>query len=54
MELKELAKKAIEFMAVRKGIGMTGSLMKWGAVAGIGYLGYKLYKNKTAQNRKTA
>ncbi len=44
MNLKETAKKGAELWAAKKGLEWTGSLLKWGAVAGAGYLGYKMYR----------
>lgn len=48
MDLKRNAKEAGEKVAklwvAKKGLQMTGSLLKWGAVAGAGYLGYKYYR----------
>ncbi len=43
---KEAAEKGAKLWAAKKGLKMTGSLLKWGAVAGAGYLGYKFYKKK--------
>ncbi|WP_424492399.1 hypothetical protein [Salinimicrobium sp. GXAS 041] len=46
---KEAAEKGAKLWAAKKGFKMTGSLLKWGAVAGAGYLGYKLYKKKQGE-----
>lgn len=54
MDLKSVAKTGAELWAAKKGAAMTGNLLKWGAIAGVGYLGYKLYKNKMEQPTETA
>lgn len=41
---KMVAEKGAKLWAAKKGLQWTGSLLKWGAVAGAGYLGYKYYK----------
>jgi hypothetical protein len=41
---KKAAEKGSELWVAKKGIGLTASLLKWGAIAGVVYLGYKLYK----------
>ena len=41
---KEFGEKAAELWAAKKGLEITGSLLKWGAIAGAGYLGYKYYR----------
>lgn len=41
---KEVGGKAAKLWAAKKGLQWTGSLLKMGAIAGIGYLGYKMYK----------
>lgn len=46
MDLKNIAKQGVKMMAIKKGAKMSGGLLKMGAVAGVGYLGYKLYKKK--------
>ena len=43
---KEAGEKAAKLWAAKKGLQMTGSLLKLGAVAGVGYLGYKFFKKK--------
>ena len=43
-EGKDLAEKAGKLWAAKKGLQWTGGLLKWAAVAGAGYLGYKYYK----------
>lgn len=43
-DAKEFGEKAAELWAAKKGLEMTGSLLKWGAIAGAGYLGYKYYR----------
>lgn len=43
---QEAAKKGAKLWAAKKGFQMTGSLLKWGAVAGAGYFGYKFFKKK--------
>lgn len=50
MSVKSVAKTAAEkgakLWAAKKGLQMTGSLLKWGAVAGVGYLGFKFIKKR--------
>lgn len=41
---KELGEKTAKLWAAKKGLQWTGSLLKMGAIAGVGYLGYKMYK----------
>lgn len=41
---KEAGETVVKLWAAKKGLQWTGSLLKWGAVAGAGYLGYKLYR----------
>ena len=41
---KDLGEKAAKLWAAKKGLQWTGSLIKMGAIAGVGYLGYKMYK----------
>lgn len=52
MDLKREAKEAgvtiAELWAAKKGLQWTGSLLKWGAIIGAGYLGYKYFKNNEA------
>lgn len=43
---KEAAEKGAKLWAAKKGLQWTGSLLKWGAVAGAGYMGYKFWKKK--------
>lgn len=40
---KKVAKKGAELWAAKKGTQWTGSLLKWGAIAGLAYLGYKIF-----------
>ena len=47
---KEVAEKGAKLWAAKKGLQMTGGLLKWGVVAGAGYLGYKLFKKSQATN----
>ena len=44
---KEYGKKAAKLWAAKKGLQSTGSLLKLGVIAGLGYLGYKYYKNNS-------
>ena len=44
---KEYGKKAAELWAAKKGLQYTGGLLKMGVIAGLGYLGYKYYKNNS-------
>ncbi len=46
---KDAAKKGAKLWVAKKGFQWTGSLLKWGALAGVGYLGFKLAK-KTMDN----
>lgn len=43
-DAKKAAKKGAELWAAKKGLQWTGSILKWGAIAGAGYLGYKYYR----------
>lgn len=49
MDLKKNAKEAGETVAklwaAKKGLQMTGSLLKWGAIAGAGYFAYTLVRD---------
>lgn len=45
LNVKEVAKKGAELWAVKKGMGLTGSLLKWGLIAGAGYFVYSLFKD---------
>lgn len=50
--VKEAAEKGAELWAAKKGLEMTGSLLKMACVAGAGYLGYRYYrKNQRSINR---
>lgn len=40
---KKAAKKSAELWAIKKGAHWSGSLLKWGAIAGVAYLGYKIF-----------
>ncbi|MFD2517046.1 hypothetical protein [Salinimicrobium flavum] len=42
---KETGETVAKLWAAKKGLQWTGSLLKWGAIAGAGYLGYKYYRN---------
>ncbi|MDT0690017.1 hypothetical protein RM549_09495 [Salegentibacter sp. F188] len=42
---KETGEKAAKIWAAKKGLGLFGGLLKWGAIAGVAYLGYKIYKD---------
>ncbi|MDT0686443.1 hypothetical protein [Autumnicola psychrophila] len=41
---KDAGEKAAKLWAAKKGLGLAGSLLKWGALAGVAYLGYQFYK----------
>ncbi|MUP45949.1 hypothetical protein E0K83_09365 [Gramella sp. BOM4] len=41
---KDVAKKSAKLWGAKKGAQFTGSLLKWGAIAGVGYLGYKIFR----------
>lgn len=41
---KKAAKRGAELLAAKKGLQWTASILKWGAIAGAGYLGYKYYR----------
>lgn len=43
---KKVAEKSAEIWAAKKGVQWTGSLLKWGAIAGVAYMGYKLFSKK--------
>lgn len=43
-DIKKVAKRGAELYAAKKGLQWTGSILKWGAIAGAGYLGYKYYR----------
>lgn len=49
MDLKKNAKdageKAAKLYAAKKGLQWTGSLLKWGAIAGAGYYAYTLVRD---------
>lgn len=49
MDLKQVAKKGAKLWAAKKGMRATGSLLKYGAVAGAGYYAYKYYQNNSEQ-----
>ena len=53
MDLKRNAKdageKVAKLWAAKKGIQMTGSLLKWGAIAGAGYYAYTLVRDNKDQ-----
>lgn len=44
-KVKEVAKKGAKLWAAKKGLGLTGSLLKWGLVAGAGYLAYTFFRD---------
>ncbi len=44
MDVKNVAKKGAKLFAAKKGLEWAGGLLKVGAIAGAGYLGYKYYK----------
>ncbi|MFZ0490300.1 MAG: hypothetical protein WCE57_14870 [Salegentibacter sp.] len=48
---KKVAKKGAEVWAAKKGAEWTGSLLKWGAIAGVAYLGYKVF-SKTCDHHE--
>lgn len=43
-DAKKVAKRGAELWAAKKGLQWTGSILKYGAIAGAGYLGYKYYR----------
>lgn len=43
--IKETAKKGAELWAAKKGLEITGSLLKWGVIAGLGYLAYTIIRD---------
>lgn len=49
MDLKKNAKdageKVVKLWAAKKGLQWTGSLLKWGAIAGAGYYAYTLVRD---------
>ena len=49
MDLKKNAldagEKVAKLWAAKKGLQMTGSLLKWGAIAGAGYFAYTLVRD---------
>ena len=47
MDMKNVAKKGAELWAAKKGLEWTGSLLKWGAVAGAGYYAFKYYQRNS-------
>lgn len=48
---KNAGEKVVKLWAAKKGLGMTGSLIKWGAIAGAGYYAYKLIRDNKEQIR---
>lgn len=53
MDLKNNAKdvggKVVKLWAAKKGLQMTGSLLKWGAIAGAGYFAYTFVRDNKEQ-----
>lgn len=45
IDVKEVAKKGAKLWAAKKGLGLTGSLLKWGLIAGAGYLVYTFFRD---------
>lgn len=43
--VKEVAKKGAKLWVAKKGLGLTGSLFKWGLIAGAGYLAYTFFRD---------
>lgn len=48
---KDAGEKVAKLWAAKKGIQMTGSLLKWGAIAGAGYFAYTLIRDNKEQIR---
>lgn len=46
MDLKGIAKKGAKYLALKKGVQWSGGLLKFGAIAGAGYLAYKTFIKK--------
>lgn len=44
MDVKNIAEKGAKLFAAKKALQWSGGLLKVGAIAGAGYLGYKYYK----------
>lgn len=49
---KDAGETAVKLWAAKKGLGMTGSLIKWGAIAGAGYFAYTLIRDNKDQIRE--
>lgn len=49
LNVKKAAKKGAELWAAKKGLQMTGSLLKLGAIAGAGYLAFKFFKRNEVE-----
>ncbi len=43
--IREAAKTGAKLWAAKKGLGLTGSFLKWGLFAGAGYLVYTLFRD---------
>lgn len=55
MDLKRNAidagEKVAKLWVAKKGLSMTGSLLKWGAIAGAGYYAYKYIRDNQDEIR---
>ena len=55
MDLKKKTKDAgetvVKLWAAKKGLQWTGSLLKWGAIAGAGYFAYTLIRDNKDEIR---
>ncbi len=49
--LKDAGEKVVKLWAAKKGLQMTGSLLKWGAIAGAGYFAYTLVRDNKDEIR---
>lgn len=47
--VKDAGEKVAKLWAAKKGLQMTGSLLKWGAIAGAGYYAYTLVRDNKEQ-----
>lgn len=43
--VKDAGEKVAKLWVAKKGLQMTGSLIKWGAIAGAGYFAYTLVRD---------
>lgn len=46
---KDVGEKVAKLWAAKKGLQMTGGLLKWGAIAGAGYFAYTLIRDNKDQ-----